>query len=132
MRALMTGGGKRNSLAQEVNPVTLMSGKISAKSHRFTELDGAAQEKNLKVSLTQATVTSAGQGKQSAKVRVAAQDEALITNSCGRVGCGAEHAGTNTAVIFAAEMRFLSNAICGDSRLVAEGAGKARFQWNVQ
>ena len=132
MRALMTGGGKRNSLAQEVNPVTLMSGKISAKSHRFTELDGAAQEKNLKVSLTQATVTSAGQGKQSAKVRVAAQDEALITNSCGRVGCGAEHAGTNTAWIFAAEMRFLSDAIYGELRQVAMGAGKAGFQWNVQ
>ena len=136
MRALMTAGSKRNSLAQAVNPMTLKSGKISAKSHRFTELDGATQEKNLKVLLTQATVTSAGQGEQSAEVGVAARGEAVMTNSYGRVGCGAEHAGTkagtNIAGIFTAEMRFLSNAIYSDSRLVAKGAGKAGFQWNVQ
>ena len=140
MRALMTGGSKRNSLAQGVNPLALKSGKISAKSHRFTVLDGATQEKNLKVLLAQATVTRAVQGEQSAEVRGAVQDDAVMANLCGRVGCGAEHAGTNAgtkadtniAMIFAAEMPSSSKVIYGETRLAAKGVSKAGFQWNVQ
>lgn len=136
MRALVTGGCKRNALAQGVNPLTLKSGKISAKSHRFTVLDGATQEKNLMVLLAQAAVAHAGQAKQNAEVPVAVQDDAVMMNLCGCAGCGAEHAGTkagtNIARIFAAEMRSLSKAIDGDSWLVAKGVGKAGFQWNVQ
>ena len=136
MRAMMTDGSECYSIVQGVSPVTLKSGKILAKSHRFAVLDGAAQVMNLKRLLSQSTVTHAAQREQSAVMLVEAEDGAVMAKLCGRAGCDAEHAaanaGKNTAGIFAAEMPSSSSAIYGYSLRVAKGVSNASFQWNVQ